>query len=115
MASSLLVVVHQINVERITVNQAENNPPVAGYRNAPHALKIALESMKTVAGQIKIRRPLPPIQVTQNVRNPAHLIGTDLARVPLVEVFQAPVPERPYHQNTVACIGTDIKEKMLLG
>jgi len=45
-------------------------------------LKIALESMKTIAGQIKIRRSLRPIQVTQNVRDPAHLIGTDLARVP---------------------------------
>jgi len=71
--------------------------------------------MKTIAGQIKIRRPLRPIQVTQNVRDPAHLIGTDLARVPLVEVFQAPVPERPYRQNTVPCIGTHIKEKMMLG
>jgi hypothetical protein len=87
MVSSPLVVVHQINVERVTVNEAENNPPVAGYRNALHALKIALESVKAIARQIKIRRPLRPIQVTENVRDPAHLISTDPARFPLVEAF----------------------------
>jgi len=54
MMSSFLVVVHQINVERITINKAENNPPGAGYRNAPHALKAALEGVETIARQGQI-------------------------------------------------------------
>lgn len=54
---------------------------------------------------------LRSIQVTQHVRDPARLIGSDLACVPLVEALQTPVPERPDHQDTVPCIGTDIKEK----
>ena len=55
---------------------------------------------------------LRSIQMTQHVRDAARLIGTDLARVPLVEAFQTPVSERPYHQNTVPCIGTDINQKV---
>jgi len=34
MLSSFLVVVHQINVERVTVNKAENDRRCAGYCNA---------------------------------------------------------------------------------
>jgi hypothetical protein len=85
--SSFLVVVHQINVERVTVNKAKNNPPVSGYRNAPHALKVALEGVETIARQGKIGRALRPIQVTQNVRDPANLISRDSVRLPLVQAF----------------------------
>jgi len=81
------VVVHQIDVERVTVNKAENNPPSAGYRNAPHALKVALERVETIARQGKIGGTLRPIQVTQNVRDPANLIGRDFVRLPLVQAF----------------------------
>jgi hypothetical protein len=112
MRGSFLVVVHQINVERVTVNQAENNPTVARYRNAPQAPKVALEGVKAVARQVEVGCTLRSIQVTKNVRDSARLIGTDLARVPLVEAFQTPVSERPYHQNTVPCIGTDINQKV---
>jgi hypothetical protein len=51
--------------------------------------------------------------MTQHVRDAARLIGTDLARVPLVEAFQTPVPERPDHQDSVPCIGTDSKKNDL--
>jgi hypothetical protein len=67
--------------------------------------------VKAVARQVEVSRALRSIQVTKNIRDPARLIRTDLARVPLVEKFQTPVPERPDHQDTVPCIGTAIKSK----
>jgi hypothetical protein len=91
------VVVHQINVEGVTVNQAENNPPIARYRNAPRALKATLESVKAVTWQVEVRRALRSIQVTKYVRDSANLISTNLARVALVEEFQSPVTECPDH------------------
>jgi hypothetical protein len=106
------VVIHQINIERVTVNEAEDNPPVAGYRSAPRALQVALESVETIARQVEVGRALRCIQMTQNVSDPARLISANLAGIPLLEqAFQTPVPESAYHQNTVPCIGTDIKEK----
>jgi hypothetical protein len=111
MLGSLLMVVCQINIECVTVHEAENDSPVSRYRDAPYALQSSLEGVKAVARQIEVRRMLRSIQVTQHVRDPARLIGSDLACVPLVEALQTPVPERPDHQDTVPCIGTDIKEK----
>lgn len=70
-----LVVVHQINIERVAVDKAEHNPPVAGYRSAPRALQVALESVETIARQVEVGRALRSIQVTQNVGDPARLIG----------------------------------------
>jgi hypothetical protein len=67
--------------------------------------------MKAVAWQIEVRRVLRSIHVTEHVRDPAALIGSDLARVPFEEAFQTAVPEGPDHQDTVPCIGTDIKRK----
>jgi len=52
---------------------------------------------------------LRSVQVTKNVRDAARLIRSNLTRVALVEAFQTPVPECPDHQDTVSCIGTDIK------
>jgi hypothetical protein len=97
MRRSFLVVVHQINVERVTVNQAENNPPVARYRNAPQAPKVALEGVKAVARQVEVGCTLRSIQVTKNVRDSANLIGTDLTRVAVVKELQSPATKRPDH------------------
>src|SRR5208283_571218 len=105
-----------IDIERVAVDKAERNPPVAGYRGAPRAPQAALESVETIARQVEVRWALRRIQVTQNVGDPARLIGANLARVPLlVQAFQAPVPERPDHKNTVPCIGTDIRKRIFLG
>ncbi len=79
------MVIHQINIERVTVKKTKNNSPVARYRNAPCALKAALESVETIARQVEIGRPLRSIQVTQNVRDPAHPISSDFAWVALLE------------------------------
>jgi hypothetical protein len=91
------MVINQVNVERVTIDEAENNPPVARYRDAPYTLHVALESVRAVARQIEIDRALRSIQVAENVGDPAHLIRTDPARVAFVKAFQAPVPERPNH------------------
>jgi hypothetical protein len=94
---SSLVVVHQINVEGIALNKTENNPPIARYRNAPHALQSAFESVKAVARQVEVSRALRSIQVTKNVRDSANLIGTDLTRVAVVKELQSPATKRPDH------------------
>jgi hypothetical protein len=43
------MIIRQINIERVTVNKAENDAPVARYRDAPQTLEAALERMKAVA------------------------------------------------------------------
>jgi len=60
-----LVIIHQINIESIPVNKAENNPPVSRYRNARHALKVALERVETITRQVEIGWVPRSIQVTQ--------------------------------------------------
>jgi len=110
MPKSLLVVVHQFNVEYVTVHKAEDNPPIAGYRHAPHPLKASLQGVEAISRQIKIGGRLRRIQVGENIREPICLIRTNPARVTLVEAFKSPVPKRPYHQDTVPCIGTDINK-----
>ena len=93
------MIIGQIDIERIAIGKTENDPPIARYRNAPHALEIAFQRVKTIARQIEVRGVLGPVQVAKNVRDPARPIGTDFARLALVEAFQTPVAERPYHRQ----------------
>ena len=79
------MVVHQINIERVAVHKSERDPPVAGYRGAPRSLQFALESVERLARQVDVSRTLRSIQVTQKVGGPARLIGSNLARVSLLE------------------------------
>ena len=82
------MVVGQINIKRIAVFKPEDDAPVAGDRNAPQPLQIAFERMQPVARQIEIRRAAGLIQVSQDIRDPARLIGANFAGIPVLK--QAP-------------------------
>lgn len=73
-------------------------------------LKMAFESVKAVARQVEVSRTLCPIQVTENVRDPARLISTNLTRVAVVEKFQAPGAGTSLSQYIVPCTGIRINE-----
>jgi hypothetical protein len=45
------VVVDEIHIERITVFEAEDKPPVSGNRDAPNPLPLAFQWMKAPAGK----------------------------------------------------------------
>jgi hypothetical protein len=52
---------------------------------------------------------LRSIQAAEYVCDPARLICPDFALVSLEKTFQTAVPERPDQQDTVPCIGRDVK------
>jgi hypothetical protein len=45
-----LVIVHQIDIKRIAIFEAERNPPVAGYGHTPVAFPFTPQRVKPVAG-----------------------------------------------------------------
>jgi hypothetical protein len=65
--------------------------------------------MKTIARQIEIRRFERQIQMRQDIRDPAELVGPDLTRVVIFkESPEAAMPKGPDHQDTVSCSGTRV-------
>ena len=51
-----LVVVRQIDIERLAIFEAERNPPIAGYGHAPMAFPFTPQRVKPVAGQGPVRK-----------------------------------------------------------
>jgi hypothetical protein len=92
------VIIGQVNVKSVTILEAKDDPPVAGYGHAPVAFQVSLERVKPVSRQIKVSRRFRPVEMRQNVPDTGRLIGPDSAWVVLLE--QAPqtlMPKRPYH------------------
>ena len=104
------MVIHQIDIKGVAVEQAKHDPPIPRYVDTPHSFERALQSMKAVAGQIEVRWFARPVQVSQNVLDPVHLIRTELAAIAFLEQpFEAPMPESTYQSPSVPCAGTSVK------
>jgi len=92
------VVVDQVDIVDIAFVEAEDDPPVAGNRNAPEWLQIALQGMKPVSGQVEVRWPTGVVEVRESNRETVGLIGADSATVSsLVQALETPVTEPAYH------------------
>ena len=70
-----LVVVGQVDVVSITVLNAKCHSPVARDRDPPVPLEIAIQRMKSVAGQIQIRRLAGIVEIGQRQRDTVREIG----------------------------------------
>jgi hypothetical protein len=46
------VVIHQINVESVTLTKAEDDAAVSRYRHTPEAFEITLQGVEPIAWQI---------------------------------------------------------------
>jgi len=88
------VVVDQVDIVYIAFVEAEDDPPVAGNRNAPEWLQITLQGMKPVSGQVEVRWSTGVVEVRESNRETVGLIGADSATViSLVQALEAPVTE----------------------
>ena len=91
------MVVDQVDIVYIASVEAEDDPPVAGNRNAPERLQIALQGMKPVSGQVEVRWSTGVVEVRESNRETVGLIGADSATViSLIQALQGPVTEAAY-------------------
>ena len=90
------MVIHEIDIQSITVIKAEDNPPVTGNADAPDVFEIAFETVQAVAGKIHVRRLRRHVQVGQNVFDALRLIGAKLTRITFIETLEPAMPDRLY-------------------
>ncbi len=84
--------IHKIDIKRVAILESKNNPPIAGYGDAPKAFQVAAQRVKPVARQIEIARLPCLIEMRQHVTDAPDLIGSYPARiVALEQAFQSPV------------------------
>jgi hypothetical protein len=70
------MIVDQIEIERVAVLEAKNQPPIASDGNAPEAFKIALERVQPPTGHhIHFLNGFGRIQGGQNILDLVHLIS----------------------------------------
>ena len=79
------MVIHQINIENITVFEAEDDAPVTADADAPAPFPVAFQRVQAISGKVNIRRTLGGIEMGQHIGDATHLIGSDLAGVPILK------------------------------
>jgi hypothetical protein len=96
------VIVDRIYIDCFAVLEAEDDPAVGPDRSSPETLQVAFEAVQTKAGPVHCRDHRRRIQGGQNDGDTLCQIGRDLASVvPLVESFQALVPETLDHRRSL--------------
>ena len=104
------MVVHQIDIEYITVFEPEYDAPVTADADAPVPFPIVLQRMQAISGKVNVHRMDCRVEMGQCVGNALELIRPDLAGVSFVkQTLSGSMAERPYHKCTVPCIGTGVK------
>jgi hypothetical protein len=92
------MIVDQVHVERIALLEAKDNPPVAGDRDAPKTLQIALQRMKSIAGKRHLLSSISDVQPGEDILDPIELISPDLLPIAAQEqTSQSPMLERSDH------------------
>src|ERR1700689_4782954 len=95
------MVVHEVDVERLTVLEPEDDAPVGPHRNRPKALVIAGQRMKPKGRQLQRLNLLRGLQNRQNLPELSHMIGINAFRkVVLVELTQSLVQKAPNHPSS---------------
>ena len=104
-----LVVIHQIDIEYITVFEPEYDAPVTADTDAPVPFPIAFQRVQAISGKVNVDRMDCRVEMGQDIGNALALMRTDLAGVPVLkQALQGSMTERPYHLSTVPCIGTGV-------
>jgi hypothetical protein len=81
----LLVIVSQINVKRVTILKAKNDPPVGTHDDRPNALKIANEKMKAKTWTVHVFHFFRRIQEAENVFDLLDVLGAHAFAVTILE------------------------------
>lgn len=105
-----LVVIEEINIDRIAIFKAKGNTPISGDSDAPMIRQIPFQFMKPVARQVKVLQGNSTIQIGQHIAKAIELLGTNSSWIILFKkTLQAFVPECLEHKRSVSCTDTDIK------
>ena len=92
------MVIHQVNVVRVAVLEAEDDPPISRHGDAPEPLQVAFERMEAIAVNIKIPYLMRDIEARQSGLYPINEVGANLASIAaLVEPLEAASPKAPNH------------------
>jgi len=75
------VVIHQINIENVTLFEPEYDAPVTADADAP----ISLQSVQAISGKVNVRRTYCRIEMGQHIDNALELIRLDLTGVPVLK------------------------------
>ena len=83
------MIVHKINIKRVSIFKAKHDPPVAGDSNAPMPFPFPAQGVKAIPRQVEIRRVMRLVQVRKNILDPPHLVSSDAAWIAaLKQAFQ---------------------------
>src|ERR1700730_18313246 len=94
----LSMVIDIIDIQRIAIRKAKNNPPVGSNCHRPKAFPHIFEWMKPNPGQIHILDRARGIKPREDVAKLPRMFGDHAALVVvLMKTLQALVTERPYH------------------
>ena len=92
------MVVHQVDIVGVAIVKAEDDPPVAGNRDAPELPPIALEWVKPISGQVEVRWSAGIVEVRQRHSEALRLVGTNPASVAsLVQPLETPMTKASNH------------------
>ena len=94
------MVIEIINIQRVVVGKAEDDPPVGPDRHGPKAYERALQRMQLKTWQVHVRNRASRIETRKDVTQLPCVFGEDPARIVLfVKAFQPLVPNRPDHST----------------
>jgi hypothetical protein len=79
------VVIHQINIENVTLFEPEYDAPVTGDADAPISLHISLQWVQAISGKVNLRGTYRRIEMGQHIDNALELIRLDLTGVPVLK------------------------------
>jgi hypothetical protein len=98
MASSSSVIVDQVDIERMTGLEAEDDPPVARYGDCPKAFHVSPEGVKLEAREIHLLRFVGFVEASEDTPDLVHPVGGKTSSVVLfIEPLEPPMPEAPDH------------------
>jgi hypothetical protein len=99
LCAAALVVIDQINIRRVALLEAENDPPVRAHGDAPVPGKIAPQRMPPETRNVALRRPHSLVEPREHGGNFVHMVWVDLAAVVVfVKAAKAAMSKVPNHR-----------------
>jgi hypothetical protein len=113
MARACSVIVNQINVKRIAVLKAKNDPPIGTYDHRPNTFKIANKRVKAETRTVHIFHRFRRIQEAENVFDLRDMGSAHTSVVAVLEkALKAFVAKADNHRTSVTETGCNISRYM---
>jgi hypothetical protein len=79
------MIIKQLDIEGVSILEAENDPPIGANSDGPESPAIALQLMEAIAGKVKRLWRFRGVESRENILDPVKDLGCDLAAVATLE------------------------------